>query len=93
MQLITTSMSTKKDSAMALIVGSSLIVEPASMATIAPDVVPSTEVEPRTNLHMGEVSESPPCSPPRSLVALPRSPSHSQFQGNSSKSSLGSTPT
>ena len=63
MQLITASMSTKKDSAMAPVVGSSLIVEPGSVAIVALDVTPSIEVEPRADLHMREVSQSPPHPP------------------------------
>ena len=60
MQLLTAQMLTKKDSAMASVVGSTSIVEPASMATVALDVTPSIEVEPRADLHMCEVSENPP---------------------------------
>ena len=93
MQLITASMSTKKDSAVVLVLGSSLIVEPASMATIAPDNAPSTEVEPRADLHMCKVFENPLRPPPGSLAALPRLPFHSQSQEDSSKSSSHSTPT
>ena len=78
MQLITASMSTKKDSAMVHVIGSSLIIEPASVATIAPDVVPSIEVEPHADLHMREVSKNPLYLPHGTPVVLPRSPSHSQ---------------
>ena len=63
MQLITASMSTKKDNAVAPVIGSSSIVEPASVATIASDVTPSIEVEPCVDLHMREVSKSSPCPP------------------------------
>ena len=76
MQLLTAQMLTKKDSAVALVVGSTSIFEPGCVATIAPDVAPSTEVEPRADLHMHEVSKSPLRPAPGSLKALPRSPSH-----------------
>ena len=77
MQLITASMSTKKDSALAPVVCSSSIIELASMATVAPDIAPSTEVEPHADLHMCKVSESPPRPPLRPPAALPRLPSQS----------------
>ena len=89
MQLLTTQMLTKKDSAIVLVVGSTSIVEPDSVA----NVVPFTKVEPHADLHMRKVSESPPCLSLGSLAALPRSPSHSQSQGDSSESSLDSAPT
>ena len=50
MQLLTAQMSTKKDSAVVPVVGSTSIVEPASMATVVPNVMPFTEVEPRADL-------------------------------------------
>ena len=59
-QLLTAQMSAKKDSAVAPVVGSTSIVELDSVATVAPDVVPSIEVERDVDLHMHEVSESPP---------------------------------
>ena len=76
-QLLTAQMSIKKDSAVAPVVGSTLIVEPASMATVAPNVVPSTEIEPRADFYMREVSKSPLHPPLRSPAPLPRLPSHS----------------
>ena len=51
MQLLTAQMSAKKDSTMAPIIGSTLIVQPDSVATVVPDVVPSVEVEPDVDLH------------------------------------------
>ena len=80
-------MSIKKDSAVALVIGSSSIVEPGSMANVAPDIAPSIEVEPHADLHMREVSQSPPHPPPRSLPILPSLPSHLESQGDSSESS------
>ena len=56
LQLITASISTKKDRAATPVVGSSLIVELGSLANIASEVMPSTEVEPRVDLHRREVS-------------------------------------
>ena len=78
MQLIIASMSNKKDSAAALVVGSSLIVKPGSLANIAPEVMPSTEVEARADMHMREVSQSPLRLHPSSPAALLNLPSHSQ---------------
>ena len=93
MQIISTSMSTKKDSVVAPVVGSSLIIEPGFAATIVPDVAPSIEVEPRADLHMCEVSQSPPHPPSGSPPALPSSPSHSESQRESSKAFSHSAPT
>ena len=93
MQLLTTQMSAKKDSAVAPVIGSTLIVQPDSVATVAPDVVPSVEVERDVDLHMREVSESPPRPAAGSPAPLPRSPSRSPSRGVSSESSSGSTPT
>ena len=59
MQLIIASMLTKKNSAMALVIGSSLKVEPGFVANIALNVAPSTEVEPHVDLHMCKVFKSP----------------------------------
>ena len=70
-QLIIALMSSKKDNAMAPIVGSSSIVEPGSMANVALDVAPSIEVEHCANLHMREVFESPPHSPQDLLQSFP----------------------
>ena len=71
MHLITASMSTKKDSALAPVMGSSSILEPGSMAIVALNIAPSKEVEPCTNLHMREVSKSPPRPPLRSPQPFP----------------------
>ena len=60
MQLLTAQMLAKKDSAVARVIGSTLIVQPDSIAIVAPDVVPSVEVEREVDLHMHEVFESPP---------------------------------
>ena len=93
MQLLTAQMSAKKDSAVAPVVGSTLIVEPDSVATLVSDVVPFVEVEPVVDLHMREVSESPPRLPAGSPALLSRLPSRSPSQGISSESSSGSAPT
>ena len=84
MQLLTAQMSAKKDSVVAPVIGSTSNVEPDSVAIIGPDVVPFVEVEPVVDLHMREVSESPPRPPPGSPALLPRLPSHSSSQGVSS---------
>ena len=93
MQLLIVQMSTKKDSAMVPIVGSTSIVEPASVATVVPDIAPSTEVEPLADLHMREVSESPPRPPFGSPAPLSRLPSHSYSQEVFFESSSCSAPT
>ena len=93
MQLLTTQMSTKKDSAMAPVVGSTSIVQPDFVAIVAPDVVPSVEVELDVDLHMREVSESPPRLPARSPTPLPRSPSRLVFRGVSFESFSSFAPT
>ena len=93
MQLLTAQMSTKKDSAVAPVVGSTLIVEPDFVATVVLEVVSSVEVKPIVDLHMHEVFESPPHPPARSLAPLSRSPSRSLSRGVSFESSSGSTPT
>ena len=93
MQLLTTQMSAKKDSAVAPVEVSTLIAQPDSVATVAPEVVPSVEVERDVDLHMHDVSESPSCPPTESLPPLPRLPSRSPSWGVSSKSSSGSAPT
>ena len=52
MQLLTAQMSAKKDSAVAPVVVSTSIAQPDSVATVAPKVVPSVEVERDVDLHM-----------------------------------------
>ena len=91
-QLLTAQMSAKKDSTVAPVVGSTPIVQPDFVATVAPDVMPSIEVEPDVDLHMRKVSESPPLPPAGSPAPLPRSPSRSPSWGVSSESSSGSAP-
>ena len=93
MQLLYAQLSTKKDSVVAPVVGSTLIVETEFVAIVAPDVLLSVEVEPIVDLHMCKVSESSLHQPARSLAPLPRSPSHSLSQGISSKSSSSFAPT
>ena len=93
MQLLTAQMSAKKDSAVAPVVVSTSIAQPDSVATIAPEVVPSVEVQRDVDLHMRHVSKSPPRPPPESLPPLPTLPSYSPSWGVSSESSLGSAPT
>ena len=63
MQLLIAQMSAKKDSAVALVVGSISIVQPDFVTTVAPDVMPSVEVEWDVDLHICKVSESPPRPP------------------------------
>ena len=77
MQLLDAQILTKKDSAVVPVVGSTSIVEPDYVATVAPDVVPFVKVEPVMDLHMCKVSEGPLHSPAGSSTPLPRSPSHS----------------
>ena len=67
-------MSNKKDNAVAPVVGSSSIVEPGFVAIVALDVTPFLEVEPRADLHMYRVSQSPSCPPPKSTPVHPSSP-------------------
>ena len=93
MQLLTTQMSAKKDSAVAPVVISTSIAQPHSVATVAPEVVPSVEVERDVDLHMRDVTKSPPHPPAKSLPPLPRLPSRSPSRGVSSESSLDSAPT
>ena len=93
MQLLIAQMSAKKGSAVAPVVGSTLIVELDFVAIVASDVVPFVEVENVVDLHTHEVPKSPPRPPAGSSAPLPRSPSHSPSWGVSSKSSSGSAPT
>ena len=93
MQLLITQMSAKKDSAVALVVVSTSIAKPHSVATVAPEVMPSVQVERNVDLPMCDVTESPPRPPFDSLPPLPKLPSGSPSRGVSSESSSGSTPT
>ena len=93
MQLLTAQMSAKKDSAVAPVVVSTLIAQPDSVATVVPEVVPSVEVERDVDLHMHDVSKSPPPLPTRSPPPLPRLPSCSPSWGDFFESSSSSAPT
>ena len=93
MQLLIAQMSTKKDSAVAHVVVSTSIAQLDSVATVVLEVVPSVEVERDVDLHMRDVSESPPRPPAESPPPLPRLPSRSPSRGVSSESSSGSAPT
>ena len=93
MQLLTAQMLAKKDSAVAPIVVSMSIAQPHSVATVAPEVVPSLEVERDVNLHMRDITESPPRPPAKSPPPLPRLPSRSPSRGVSCESSSDSAPT
>ena len=86
-------MSAKKDSAVAPVVVSTSIAQPHSVATVAPEVVPSVEVQQDVDLHMRDITESPPHPLAESPPSLPRLPSCSQSQGVSFESSSGSAPT
>ena len=102
MQLLTAQMSAKKDTAVALVVVSTSTAQPHSVATVAPEVAPSVEVQRDLDLPMRDVTESPPrprsdSPPPRprfdSPPPLPGLPSHSPSRGVSSESSSSSAPT
>ena len=93
MQLLTAQMSTKKDSAVAPVVVSTSITQPHSVTTVAPEVVPSVEVQRNVDLPMRDVTESPPRLPSSSPPPLPRLPSRSPSRGVFSESSSGSAPT
>ena len=93
MQLLTAQMSAKKDSAVAPVVVSTSIAQSESVATVAPEVMPSVEVERDVDLHMRDDIESPPHPPTESPPPLPRLPSRSPSRGVSSESSSGSAPT
>ena len=86
-------MTAKKDSAVAPVVVSMSIAQPHSVATVAPEVVPSVEVERDVDLHMCDVTESLPRPPAESPPPLPRLLSRSPSQGVSSESFSGSAPT
>ena len=93
MQLLIAHMSAKKDIAVAPVVVSTSIAQPHSIATVAPEVVPSVQVQRDVDLPIRDVTESPSRSPSDSPPPLPRLPSGSPPQGVSSESSSGSTPT
>ena len=90
MQLLTAQMMAKKDSAVALVVVSTSIAQPKSVTTVAPEVVPSVEVERDVDLPMRNIFESPPPPPAGSPPPLPRLPSRSPSWGVSFESSSGS---
>ena len=93
MQLLTAQMSAKKDSAVAPVIVSTSTDQPHSVATVAPEVVPSVEVQRDVDLPMRDVTESPRRPPSDSLPPLSRLPSRSPSQGVSSESSSGSAST
>ena len=74
MQLLNAQMSTKIDSAVAPVIVSTSIAQPHSVATVAPKVVPSVEVERDVDLHMRDVTKSPSRPPAESPPSLPRLP-------------------
>ena len=86
-------MSAKKDSAVAPVVVFTSIAKPHSVATVAPEVVPSVQVERDVDLLMRDVTESPLHSPSDSPPPLPRLPSGSPSRGVSFESFSGSAPT
>ena len=81
MQLLTTQLLAKKDSAVAPVVVSTSIAQLDSVAIVAPEVVPSVEVERDVDLHMRDVTESPPRPPVESPPPLPKLPSRSPSRG------------
>ena len=93
MQLLTTQMSARKDTAVAPVVVSTSTTQPHYVAIVAPKVAPSVEVQRDVDLSMRDVTESPRRPPSDSLPPLPRLPSRSPSRGVSSESSLGSAPT
>ena len=93
MQLLTAEMLPKKDSAVAPVIVSTSIAQPHSVVTVVPEVVPFVEVEQDVDLHMRDVTESPPRPLAESLPPLPKLPSRSPSRGVSSESSSGSAPT
>ena len=93
MQLLTAQMSAKKDSAVAPVIVSTSTDQPHSVATVAPEVAPSVEVQRDVDLPMHDVTQSPRRPPFDSPPSLPRLPSRSLSRGVSSKSSSGSAPT
>ena len=93
MKLLTAQISARNDSAVAPVVVSTSIAQPHSVATVAPEVAPSVEVQRDVDLPMRDVTESPLRPPSDSSPPLPRLPSRSPSQGVSSESSSGSAPT
>ena len=93
MQLLTAQMLAKKDSAVAPVVVSTSIAKPHSVAPVAPEVVPSVQVERDVDLPMRDVTKSPSRPPSDSRPPLPRLPSGSPSWGVSSESSSGPAPT
>ena len=93
MQLLTAQMSARKDTAVAPVVVSTSTAQPHSVATIAPEVAPSVEVQRDVDLPMRDVTESPRRLPSDSPPPLRRLPSRSPSRGVSSESSSGSAPT
>ena len=93
MQLLTAQMSAKKDTAVAPVVVSTSTAQPHSVATVAPEVARSVEVERDVDLPMRDVTESPRRPPSDSPPPLRRLPSRSPSRGVSSESSSGSAPT
>ena len=87
MQFLTAQMSAKKDSAVAPVVVSTLTTQPHSVATVAPEVAPSVEVQRDVDLPMREVTESPRRPSSDSPPPLRRLPSRSPSRGVSSESS------
>ena len=93
MQLLTAQMSAKKDSAVARVIVSTSIAQPYSVATIAPEVVPSVQVERDVDLSMRNVTESPQRPPSDSPPPLPRLPCRLPSRGVSFESFSGFAPT
>ena len=93
MQLLTAQMSARKDTAVAPVVVSTSTAQPHSVATIAPEVAPSVEVQRDVDLPMRDVTKSPWRLPSDSPPPLCRLPSRSLSRGVSSESSSGSAPT
>ena len=93
MQLLTAQMSAKKDSVVAPVIVSTSTDQPHSVATIAPEVAPSVEVQRDVDLPMRDVTKSPRRLPSDSPPSLRRLLSRSPSRGVSSESSSGSAPT
>ena len=93
MQLLTAQMSAKKDSAVAPVIVSTSTDQPHSVASVAPEVAPSVEVQRDLDLPMRDVTQSPRRPPSNSSPPLPRLPSRSPSQGVSYESSSGFAPT
>ena len=93
MQLLTAQMSAKKDSAVAPVIVSTSTDQPHSVATVAPEVAASVEVQRDVDLPMCNVTEGPRHPPSDSPPPLPRLPFRSLSRGVSSESSSSSAPT